>query len=60
MLAVACHTGKAEDVDNLFAKAVDKFGRVDGVVNNAATNPYFGPLVDTPDAALDKTIEVNL
>lgn len=58
--AVACHTGKAEDVDALFAKAVDKFGRVDGVVNNAATNPYFGPLVDTPDAAIDKTIEVNV
>ena len=59
-LAVACHTGKAEDVDNLFARAVEKFGKVDGVVNNAATNPYFGPLVDTPDAAIDKTIEVNL
>ncbi len=59
-LAVACHTGKAEDVDALFARAIEKFGRVDGVVNNAATNPYFGPLIDTPDAAIDKTIEVNL
>lgn len=60
VLAVACHTGKAEDVDALFAKALDKFGRVDGAVNNAATNPYFGPLLDTPDAAIDKTIEVNV
>jgi NAD(P)-dependent dehydrogenase (short-subunit alcohol dehydrogenase family) len=59
-IAVACHTGKAEDVDALFARAVDKFGRVDGAVNNAATNPYFGPLVDTPDAAIDKTFEVNV
>jgi NAD(P)-dependent dehydrogenase (short-subunit alcohol dehydrogenase family) len=59
-LAVACHTGKAEDVDAMMTKAVEKFGRVDGYVNNAATNPYFGPLVDTPDSAIDKTFEVNV
>src|ERR1051326_2164530 len=56
-LAVACHTGKAAEVDAMFAKAIDRFGRVDGLVNNAATNPYFGPLIDTPDAAIDKTFE---
>jgi NAD(P)-dependent dehydrogenase (short-subunit alcohol dehydrogenase family) len=60
VLAVAAHTGKAADVDALFAKAIEKFGQVDGLVSNAATNPYFGPLVDTPDAAIDKTLEVNL
>lgn len=60
VLATAAHTGKAEDVEALFARALDKFGRIDGVVNNAATNPYLGPLVDTPDSAIDKTIEVNI
>ena len=59
-LALACHTGKAEDVDALFARAVERFGRLDGLVNNAATNPHFGPLVDTPDLAIDKTLEVNV
>ena len=59
-LAVACHTGKAEDVEALCSRTIERFGRIDGIVNNAATNPYFGPLVDTPDAAIDKTIEVNL
>jgi len=59
-IAVACHTGKPEDVDAMLDKAVQRFGRVDGLVNNAATNPYFGPLIDTPDAAIDKTIEVNV
>jgi NAD(P)-dependent dehydrogenase (short-subunit alcohol dehydrogenase family) len=59
-LAVACHTGKVEDVDAMFAQAVERFGRVDGLVNNAATNPYFGPLIETPAAAIDKTFEVNV
>lgn len=59
-IAVACHTGKPDDVDAMFARAVERFGRVDGLVNNAATNPYFGPLIDTPDAAIDKTFEVNV
>jgi len=59
-LAVACHTGKQSDVEAMFARAIERFGRVDGLVNNAATNPYFGPLIDTPDAAIDKTFEVNV
>lgn len=59
-IAVACHTGKPEEVDALFGKAVERFGRVDGLVNNAATNPYFGPMLDTPDAAIEKTFEVNV
>jgi NAD(P)-dependent dehydrogenase (short-subunit alcohol dehydrogenase family) len=59
-IAVACHTGKPDEVDAMFARGLDRFGRIDGVVNNAATNPYFGPLVDTPDAAIDKTFEVNV
>lgn len=58
--AIAAHTGKAEDVDALFDGALQRFGRIDGLVNNAATNPNFGPLVDTPDLAIDKTIEVNV
>lgn len=60
VLALACHTGKADEVDALMARAVERFGRVDGLVNNAATNPYFGPLIDTPDAAMEKTFEVNV
>src|SRR3989304_3743167 len=39
-LAIAAHTGKPDDVENLFDKAFAEFGRGDGLVNNAATNVY--------------------
>lgn len=58
--AIACHTGKADQVSALFDQAVEAFGKVDALINNAATNPYFGPLIDIPDPAFDKTIEVNM
>ena len=58
--AIACHTGKPDQIEALFAAASERFGRVDTLVNNAATNPFFGPMVDISDGALDKTIEVNL
>ena len=57
---VAAHTGKEEDCKALVEAAVKKFGKVDVLVNNAGTNPYFGPMLDTPMAAWDKTFEVNL
>jgi NAD(P)-dependent dehydrogenase (short-subunit alcohol dehydrogenase family) len=58
--AVQAHTGKEEDCVRLVQEAVARFGKVDVLVNNAATNPHFGPLVDIENAAWDKTFEVNL
>src|SRR5439155_5896237 len=58
--AIACHTGQPAQVAALVRAAVERFGAVDVLVNNAATNPYFGPLCDVPDAAFDKTFEVNV
>lgn len=59
-VAVAAHTGKLDDIKRLVATAVETFGQVDVLVNNAATNPYFGPMLDIEDAAFDKTFEVNV
>ncbi|MEZ4314916.1 MAG: glucose 1-dehydrogenase [Polyangiaceae bacterium] len=56
----ACHTGKLEDIQRLVQGTVDKLGKIDVVVNNAATNPYFGPMMSVEDAAFDKTFEVNV
>ncbi|MCA9669295.1 MAG: glucose 1-dehydrogenase [Myxococcales bacterium] len=59
-LAVACHTGKPEQIEALMKTVLDRFGKVDVLVNNAATNPYFGPMIQLAWAAWDKTFEVNV
>jgi NAD(P)-dependent dehydrogenase (short-subunit alcohol dehydrogenase family) len=59
-LAVACHMGHPDEVADLFIRAADAFGPVHGLVNNAATNPYFGPMLAIEEAAFDKTFEVNV
>ncbi len=59
-LPLATHMGKPEAVAELFSRVTAEFGRVDGLVNNAATNPYFGPMLGIEEAAWDKTFEVNL
>lgn len=58
--AVAAHTGREADCAALVQAAVAKFGKVDILVNNAATNPYFGPMIDIDEGAWDKTFEVNV
>jgi NAD(P)-dependent dehydrogenase (short-subunit alcohol dehydrogenase family) len=57
--AFACHTGKPDQVEELVRAVVAKFGRVDVLVNNAATNPHFGPMMSADDGMFDKTFEVN-
>ncbi|PYQ61696.1 MAG: short-chain dehydrogenase [Acidobacteria bacterium] len=59
-LPVACHTGRAADVEALAARAEEAFGGIDILVNNAATNPHFGPLLEAGEAQWDKTFEVNV
>jgi len=39
---------------------VERFGRLDILVNNAATNPYLGPMLDIDPGRWDKTLQVNL
>jgi NAD(P)-dependent dehydrogenase (short-subunit alcohol dehydrogenase family) len=58
--SVACHTGAEEQIEHLFRSAVERFGQVDVLVNNAATNPYFGPMMNVEMAAWEKTFEVNV
>lgn len=59
-LAVGTHMGREEAVAALVEKAVQTFGGVDIAVNNAGTNPHFGPLLTATVSQWDKTLEVNL
>ena len=57
--ALTCHAGHEQELAKLVADTVAAYGKVDILVNNAATNPYFGPLMGVEFPAWDKTFEVN-
>ncbi len=60
VVARTCHTGNVEEVEALVKWTRDEVGVPTVLVNNAGTNPYFGPMLGTSWAAWDKTFEVNL
>ena len=57
---IACHIGHDEARRALVAQAIERFGRIDVLVNNAATNPHFGPMLSVDWGAFRKTFEVNV
>ncbi len=59
-LAVACHTGDHGQITALVERTVAEFGAVDIAVNNAATNPHYGPLLEATDEQWQKTLQVNV
>ncbi len=58
--ARAAHIGDVASIDTLFAGLAAEGFTPDILVNNAAANPYFGPMLDMDLAAFDKTVEVNI
>ena len=54
------HVGHPDDAARVVQETIDAFGSVDILVNNAATNPYAGPMIDVDLPRWNKTIEVNL
>jgi len=57
---IACHVGRADQIENLLAVTARDLGAVDILVNNAATNISFGPCLEVEEAQFDKMIEINL
>ena len=59
-LAIAAHTGDADAVQTVIDQAIAEFGGIDILVNNAATNPHFGPLLTSEESHWDKILDVNV
>ncbi len=57
---IACHVGKSDQIINLIDKTVQVYKGIDILVNNAAINPVFGPLLDNSAEVFDKIMSVNV
>lgn len=59
-IGIAAHLGDVLQIKNLADQTIKHFGGIDILVNNAATNPTFGPIAETDTAVFDKIMEVNV
>lgn len=59
-IGVACHIGDAQQRQNLVDGTLASFGRIDILVNNAAINPFYGPLEASGEDIFDKIMDVNV
>jgi NAD(P)-dependent dehydrogenase (short-subunit alcohol dehydrogenase family) len=59
-LPVATHIGRLDEIKNLMDKTVAEFGRLDILVNNAATNPTMAAAIDIDDRAWDSIMNLNI
>ena len=59
-VAIACNVSDRGAIDTLATRSTEQLGPIDVLVGNAATNPYFGPLLDIEDRAWDKVMSTNV
>ncbi|MEZ4712633.1 MAG: glucose 1-dehydrogenase [Caldilineaceae bacterium] len=59
-IPIAAHTGDSQAVQALIEQVVQQAGGVDILVNNAATNPHFGPIMTSEESHWDKILDVNV
>ncbi|MEO0601998.1 MAG: glucose 1-dehydrogenase [Myxococcota bacterium] len=60
VLPMVAHMGQTEMIEALVTATESELGPLDAVISNAATNPYFGPMINIEDGAYAKTFDVNL
>jgi NAD(P)-dependent dehydrogenase (short-subunit alcohol dehydrogenase family) len=59
-IGITAHMGDLGQIKNLVEQTVEHFGGIDIIVNNAATNPSFGPIAETDSTVFNKIIDVNV
>jgi len=59
-LAVAAHLARMEEINNLVKAVLEEFGKIDILVNNAATNPTMAQAIDIDERAWDSVMNLNL
>ena len=59
-IGIECHIGDSTQREQLIAKTMDAYGRIDILVNNAAINPFYGPLESAEEEVFDKIMNVNV
>ena len=60
VFGLACHVGSAEQRKRLADAVVERHGRVDIFVSNAAANPGLGPIIDASEREIDKLLDINI
>jgi len=58
-LGIACHVGDEDQLKKLVEETMNAYGGVHILVNNAATNPFYGPLDTMENALFDKIMDIN-
>jgi len=59
-IGVAAHAVDEDAAKRCVAQTLDRFGSIDILINNAGTNPAYGPLIEQDHARFAKIFEVNL
>jgi NAD(P)-dependent dehydrogenase (short-subunit alcohol dehydrogenase family) len=59
-VGIACNAGDPEQCENLITQSVQLFGGIDILINNAATNPVYGPVLECSTELFDKLMNVNV
>ena len=59
-LALPCNVGRKEDLQGMVSGVLERWGAIDVLVCNAATNPHFGPILEASDDVFDKIMVTNV